>query len=166
MDAPFTIAIDTREKLDHAYTFDGLHTQRQKLDAGDYSIVGYEHCVVVERKTTLDMWGCVAGERTRFVRCLERLTAISHPLVVIECSLDEFIRSKPHQLQRVNIASAVGGILSWQCRYRIPFWWAGSRLLGERTTIRHLASYWKHFGGDYGKENQRRRAHHQPGLQL
>lgn len=136
------IVIDTREP--YPYALDGCEVRRAKLDAGDYSLLGHETRVAVERKTKGDAWACVAGERRRFVRCLERLTLIAHPAVVIECSLAAFA-CPPTYVQRVRPATAVGSFISWSCRYRIPIFWCESRDYAERVTLRFLAAYWKHI---------------------
>ena len=138
---PFTIIIDTREQ--QPFAFEGLVVKRAKLDSGDYSIEGLEHRVAVERKNKVDAWGCMAESRARFERCLERLAALDRAMVVIECGLEEFC-IRPAQIQRVTVASAVGGYISAMARHNIPVIWAGNRLFAERITARFLASYHKH----------------------
>jgi len=82
---PFTIAIDTREQA--PYYFNNLHagsdksyrpmeiqTARVTLQQGDYSIVGHESHVAIERKSKADLFGTLSAGRERFQRELERLT--------------------------------------------------------------------------------------------
>jgi ERCC4-type nuclease len=138
---PFTIVIDTREQQPFAFT--GLSTVRKTLKTGDYSIEGLEHRVAVERKNKQDAWGCMADSRARFERCCERLAALDRALIVIECSLIDFC-DRPAQIQKVTIASAVGGYISAMVRHQIPVVWAGNRTYAERLTARFLASYFKH----------------------
>jgi DNA excision repair protein ERCC-4 len=138
---PFVIAVDTREQQPYAFT--GLATERKTLKTADYSIVGLEDKVAVERKSKGDAWGCMAESRARFERCLVRLAELDRALVVIECSLPDFC-DRPPQIQRVTVASAVGGFISAMVRHRVPVIWAGDRAYAERVTVRFLASYWKH----------------------
>lgn len=140
---PFKIVVDSREQA--PFPFEGLVTVRKKLDAGDYSIEGLEHKVAVERKNKSDAWGCMADSRARFERCAERLAALDRALIVVECSLADFC-VRPHQIERVNVASAVGGYISIMVRYGIPVVWCDTRAYAERVTARFLASYFKHRG--------------------
>lgn len=139
--ADFTIAIDTREQL--PLEFAGYQTQRGTLPTGDYSIVGYESQVAIERKSHADGWAAVAAERARFERCLGRLAKLDRAAIVIECSLAEFCE-RPTRVQRVTPATAVGSFISWSCQYRIPVFFAGSRAFAERVVVRFLASWMKH----------------------
>ena len=135
------ILIDSRERL--PYVFGGLRTERRKLDAGDYSLVGYENRTAVERKSQTDAYGVVGKGRARFERCLARLERLERPAIVIECTLAEFAVPPP-QVERITGAMAVGSFISWSCQYRIPVFWCGSRAAAERVTLRWLVAYLKH----------------------
>ena len=137
------IAIDTREQL--PYPFDGMQTQRCTLKAGDYSVVGYEDRVAVERKSHSDAWQSMSSGRGRFERCVKRLAALDRAAIVIECSLSELCE-RPSQIQRTNVASVVGGLVSYSAQYAIPVFFADNRLLAERIVFRYLASWIKHRG--------------------
>lgn len=129
---------------------EGIAQVRRKLPTGDYSIEvageSWEHRIALERKNKNDMWNCCAGERARFVRCLERMSQLEFAAVVIECSLADF-KLQPAQVQRVTPATAVGSCLSWMVQYNIPFIWAGPRDHAERVALILLASFVKHRGG-------------------
>lgn len=137
------IAVDTREQL--PFEFAGLQTQRCSLKAGDYSIVGYETCVAVERKSHGDCWGSMSNGRGRFERCVKRLAELDRAAIVIECSLSRLCE-RPAQIQRTTVASVVGGLISWSVQYSIPIFWCDNRIMAERVTLRFLASYLKHRG--------------------
>ena len=138
---PFTLVIDTREQ--DGYDFTGLASVRAGLATGDYSLVGFESRVAVERKNKSDAWGCVAGERPRFERCLERLAALERAAIVIECDLRDFC-DRPSYIQRVTPATAVGSYVSWSCKYRIPVFWCDTKAYAERITVRFLVAFLKH----------------------
>lgn len=143
------IAVDTREQI--RYLFDGYESYRTTLPTGDYSLEGLTDCVAVERKGYLDAWACVAGERQRFERCLDRLSQLDRAAIVIECSMAEFA-VQPAQVKRVMPATAVGSYLSWSIKYRVPVFFAENHQWGERVTLRLLAAYYKHVA--VNKENQ------------
>jgi len=63
------IIVDTREAL--PIGFPGATTAG--LPTGDYSILGAERRVTIERKTLADFYACVGRERKRFEREMERL---------------------------------------------------------------------------------------------
>jgi DNA excision repair protein ERCC-4 len=70
---PFIIAVDSREQ--RPFTFDAWPTAPATLAAGDYSIVGLEEHVAIERKSLDDLAGCCGRDRDRFKRELHRLQA-------------------------------------------------------------------------------------------
>ena len=61
----FRIIVDTREQAE--YTFD-CSVLRRKLDAGDYSVQGYEHRVAVERKSLADFVHTVIHDGHSYLR--------------------------------------------------------------------------------------------------
>lgn len=84
IDSPFTVAIDTREQM--PFGFAGIvadakqrklpvvvATKRRTLAAGDYSIVGMEDGIAIERKSIADLFSTIGQSRERFVRELERI---------------------------------------------------------------------------------------------
>lgn len=135
------IVVDTREQTPWPLT--GFDTVRRKLDAGDYSLEGWEGQVAVERKSKEDAWGCVGAGRRRFEACLARLAALDRAAVVIESGIGAF-SIPPAYVKRVTAATAVGSYISWACRYRIPVFWCDDRRYAERVAVRFLAAYVKH----------------------
>lgn len=135
------IAIDTREQ--RPLEFDGMETAVTTLKVGDYSIVGYESEVACERKSYSDLWSSMSNGRGRFERCVERLSNLNRAAIIIECSMAEAC-VQPPQIQRVNTASVVGGLISWSCRYNIPVFFCEDRAYAARVVLRFLASYLKH----------------------
>jgi ERCC4-type nuclease len=132
--------IDSRERL--PYLFKGLPTITKKLDAGDYSLVGFEGRVAVERKEHGDAYGCIGASRKRFLRCLERLSKLDRAAIVIESSMASF--SIPPSRSTISARQAMGSYVSWACEYRIPVFWCENRAYGERVTLMFLMSYLRH----------------------
>lgn len=141
---PFKIVIDSREQL--PYQFDGMATVRKKLDAGDYSLEGYEHVVSVERKNFSDCWGSMSTGRARFERCVQRLAKLDRAAIVVESSLSRLAIPPPY-IQRTTAASVIGGLISWSAQFAIPVFFCDSREQGERITVRFLAAWLKHRRG-------------------
>ena len=141
--APFVIAVDTREQT--PLSFPGFAVMRKTLPTGDYSMLGFENRIAIERKSKNDAWSCVADSRKRFERCLARLAQLEFAAVVIECSLSEF-QVQPTQVQRVTAGTAVGSYLSWMVQYRVPVLWVDNREFAARTVIRLLSSFYKYKG--------------------
>ena len=146
--APFTLVVDTREKK--PYSFAGFDVIVKGLKTGDYSIVGLEDKLAVERKSFSDAWQSMSSSRERFTRCIKRLAELDRAAIVIECSLTE-LSIPPRQVQRVSPASVVGGLISWSAQYAIPVFFCDNPMLAERVTLRFLAAYFTHRSGLYMK---------------
>lgn len=129
-----------------AYKFEGFRTQVANLYTGDYSLLGYEGEVSVERKTKSDWYGCLAGpggdSRRRFRDCLGRLRVLPSRCVIIEAGLDGL--AVPPSYSSLTGAQSLGAYVSWQEEFGIPIIPAPSREWAERLTLRWLQSFWRH----------------------
>lgn len=100
-----TVVIDTREQAPFAFT-SSVAVVRAPLAAGDYSILGYEHLVAVERKSHADAWGSVynAASRRRIERVAtaldERCRLGGLGVVAICCSRAQLVWTPPAGLPR------------------------------------------------------------------
>ena len=83
------IAVDTREQK--PYRFERFEVKT--LPTGDYSIVGLEDRVAIERKTKSDAYSTIGRGRARFESELERLARLSYAAIVIESSLTDFLQA-------------------------------------------------------------------------
>lgn len=144
----YQVAVDTREKL--PYEWEDIKCVSTTLSAGDYSIIGMESVVAVERKSFADFYGCLTDNRERFEISLHRLAACRYPLVVIESSMTDL--SKPFiyvgtggiaRRSQVPPLAAQNSLLSWQSRYRIPMLLCGDRKGGAKMTLQHLDVVWR-----------------------
>lgn len=142
----YAIVVDTREQA--PYFFDDIETVASRgsrpvevelvvsgLKAGDYSIVGHEHEIAIERKSKEDLYGTLSGGRERFVRELERLREIGDigfAAVVVECDLLS-IRIPPER-SSVPPQSIEGSILGLSMDFPSVQWvMCGSRRHAEKT---------------------------------
>ena len=134
----FTIAIDTREQ--RPYDFPGAEVKT--LPTGDYSIVGFENRVTIERKSKADAYSSLGHGRARFRREWERLTEFEYAAVVIEDSLKGFLIRPPHS--KMNPTSAVCTLLAWSVKYGVQVYFAGDRDHSQALTHKLLEMFWKY----------------------
>lgn len=135
-----TIAIDTREQ--RPYAFPGAEVRT--LPTGDYSLIGLEDRVAIERKSKADAYGSLGQGRARFRREWERLAQLDYAAVVIEDTLPGFLQRPAHS--KMSPASAVGTLLAWSVRYRVPVFFAGDRAHAQALTGKLLHMYAKYHG--------------------
>lgn len=134
----FTIVVDTREHL--PYVFDGAVVKT--LPTGDYSVLGLEDRVAIERKSKPDAYASLGRGRARFRREVERLAELDYAAIVVEDTVPGFLRRPPHT--RMNPRAAVASLLAWSVRYRVPVIFAGDRAHGRAVTQKLLSSYWRY----------------------
>ncbi len=101
------IIVDTREKTPWTFSrFQKIKTISRKLDTGDYSIVGFEDTLCVERKRSVsELAQNVTQER--FDRVLERMSEFPHSYLLFEFTQEEVAKFPK------------GSKLPWKVRRRI-----------------------------------------------
>ncbi len=139
---PFTIVRDTREQAPLA--FPDWTIKSGTLAAGDYSVVGLEEHIAVERKELSDFLGCVTHDRDRFKRELQRLRAYRYRAVVIEATLQGI--TGQHYRSRVAPAAVIGSMTSWVARFEVPFFLVGDRAGAEAVTLAFLRNAFAQIG--------------------
>lgn len=152
--APFVVVCDSREQC--AYEFRGLKADAKDgglpirvetivdgLHSGDYSIVGYESRIAIERKSYEDLFGTLGGGRARFERELERLNAMEWAAVVVEASWRDVAFYQP-QHSRMSSKCVVRSIFAFSQRFPKVHWhMMGDRQLAEAATFRLLERFWR-----------------------
>jgi DNA excision repair protein ERCC-4 len=142
--------VDTREQ--NPFDLSPMQTEPGTLHVGDYSVVGLESVIAIERKSLPDLVACCGRERDRFQRELDRLRGWPVSAIVIECSWEDIHRGNwrskltPGQVQaslesfiaqghtivmgetRKTAARLTRGILFYGARYR----WREARSMVER----------------------------------
>ena len=134
------IVVDSREQ--NPFTFDNQDCEvtTGSLTTGDYSLIGLEDRVALERKSLADLVGCLTGGgRERFERELNRGRALDYFAVVIEAGFSE-LTAKQYR-SNLNPHAAAQSIIAFQVRHGVPFLWAGSRRAAEYLTYWTLAKY-------------------------
>jgi len=132
------ILIDTREQRPFSFP---CPTTRATLPAGDYSILGLENAVSIERKSKADAYSTIGNGRRRFVRELEKLELLDYAAIVIECAMSDFLL--PPVRSQLNPNSAINSLIAWSVRYNLPVFWCDTRLLAQTFTYRLLEKFCK-----------------------
>ncbi|MGA2451594.1 MAG: ERCC4 domain-containing protein [Polyangiaceae bacterium] len=136
---PWTLAIDTREQIPWDF---GPHVQtaRVTMAAGDYSIVGLETRIAIERKSLADYKGSITFGRERFKRELEILATYEAAFVIVEANLGDIYLDDRHSSVHPN--SVFGTTVALTLDY-VPVLWAGSRPKAAEYCYRLLKRFWE-----------------------
>ena len=153
IEVPFTIAIDKQEKK--PYIFDNIldnkdwkgrtprlviPTTRVHLLTGDYTLIGYEDSVTVERKSREDLWNSIFHDRQNFVEKLERMELMAKSFVMIECNWDEMLTNP--EFAGGNPKSLSRTVQSWIIRYPTQWINVPNREFAQILTFRLLQRFW------------------------
>lgn len=150
---PFPVVIDTAEQA--PFQFQELagnanegrrpfvvRTIRKHLKTGDYSIEGFEDAIAIERKSKVDLFGCMGNDRERFEKQIFRLNELPHGFVVVEADWPGIFQGSGQSGLRPE--SVYGTVISWQQKYpRVHWWLMPTRGLAEKTAFRILKQFWK-----------------------
>lgn len=149
------VKADTREQFPYAFKGIGwdaqdgggpdkvltIETVRGTLKSGDYSLVGFEKRVAVERKSLSDCYSTIGQGRDRFERELARLNEMEWAAVVVEATWPELV-SEPPPHTKLPPKIVFRSIVAWTVRYQRVHWIpAGPRRLAEITTFRLLERF-------------------------
>lgn len=136
------IVIDSREQLPFSFEHEryaGTTIEAGTLDTGDYSLAGLTDRVAVERKSLSDLVACLGRERDRFIRELQRASALDAFAVVVEAGWPELATGRYRSL--LNPHAACQSVAAFMARYRVPFIFAGTRSMAEYAAWSFLYQY-------------------------
>ncbi len=133
------IVIDSREQYPFPFSDYDAEIVPGTLQAGDYSVLGLEPLVAVERKSLPDLVQCLGRERDRFERELERLRGYESAAVVVESPIEALVRGDYRSA--LNPTAAYESVVAFMGRYRLPFYFAQDRRGAERFTFSFLRHY-------------------------
>jgi DNA excision repair protein ERCC-4 len=155
---PFVVMIDTREQL--PYEFGNIISDAKHgrvpvivnryvgtIESGDYSIVGLQDKIAVERKSKADLFGTLGQGRERFERELERLNRLDFAAVVVECEWSE-IYSDPPSRSQLPPKTVFRSVNAWEQRYtRVHWCFCPDRKFAEVKTFRVLERFYNVWNG-------------------
>ena len=128
-----TAVIDQDEEIPFDVT--PLRSVTKHLTTGDYSILGLEKVVAIERKSLGDYLACVGGERDRFQRQVDRLMAFPVRALVIETTWPQL--EAGDWRRQVTPESAIGTLIGIIAQ-GLPVLLAGDHARAGRYTSRLL----------------------------
>jgi len=173
---PFTILVDLQEKA--PFSFDGLRArsfvdkemrvyvprvERRYLGVGmgDYSILGYEGRIGIERKSMADWQGTLLGwrhevgagnwtidvdRRARFKRELKTLAAMEAKAVIVEASFGQCLNEAPTwgvRTARENAKYLHATYIAWQQEFPgVPWIFCEDKEMAAVTAFRMLEQFW------------------------
>jgi ERCC4-type nuclease len=111
------------------------------LRTGDYSVIGLEDRIAIERKSLPDAYGSIGRGRDRFEREWQRMAELDYAAVVIEATLPEFLAGPERTL--LHPSQAIGTLAAWSVRYNVPVQFAGGRRFAAAWTARVLRQFWR-----------------------
>jgi ERCC4-type nuclease len=146
------VLIDRREKA--AYSFTGFTTDVRQgnkplrvitrivdLPSGDYSLVGLQDEIAIERKELSDLFRTLGQQRDRFQCELERLSQMTFAAVVVEAEWSRILKNPPEDSQlppKVIFRS----VITWQQQFpSIAWWFMPGRRPAEIVTFRILERF-------------------------
>lgn len=156
------VLVDSREQtplplfLNHPNWIGG--ERRTKLAVGDYSIVGMEDLIALERKSMSNIISSTMVNRERFIRSCARLAGFRWKAILIEATYEDMKSPYWHIEDLVTQAhpNAVCGTLdAIEAKFGIPVLYASR----NRTLATEKAASWlsKHFTYWWLEQNRRGR---------
>jgi len=147
--APLTIVIDTREQRPLDFS-PAVATVRATLKTGDYSVLGLEDRVCIERKSLDDLAGTIIekfrdeneGRENRFLRELARMRAYEYASIMVEGTWSDVMEKK--YKSEVHPHSIIGALMSFKIKFGVPAILSGSRTMSAHlieTQLRLFAKY-------------------------
>lgn len=137
-----TVLVDTREQKPWAFS-QGVATLRATLPSGDYSILGQEKRVAIERKSLDDLLQSLTHSRERFMAEIERLSTYDFAAVFVEDDLTRVLcimqdKSNTQIRSKMEPSALVGSCAKLTVDYGVPVIWTGSRPIAEAYAERML----------------------------
>lgn len=117
----FTIIVDTREQDGYSFSSPAV---RKKLNAGDYSISGFEDQVAVERKSLADFVHTIIRQRKRFYKELQKLSAFKSACIVVEANFRDLIEGNYRSAAHAN--ALIGAVASISAGF-VPVYFCSDR---------------------------------------
>lgn len=145
-DDKFTIVRDTREQAGCGWQFNASGNCHgmvsEKLDTGDYSLKGFEHLVMIERKTIADLWGTLTVGKERFNKEMERAKVIPARFLIIEGNISDIDRG--FRYSKVSPEFIHASLISLQVKYGIHVIFAGRQDVARGYVRRLLARLYRY----------------------
>ncbi len=136
------IIIDSREK--HPYSF-SVPTAKKKLEAGDYSIEGFETVAAIERKEFNDYVQTVIYRKERFGKELAKLADFRLKAIVVEASMSDILAKRYEG--NILPQSVIGATVGIHLGYGIPIFFCCNRQIALHFTETVLMKFYERQTG-------------------
>lgn len=141
-----TILIDRREQLPWGFPADTFDVQPATLPTGDYSLLGFDQDVVIERKSTADLVSTLIHGRNRFIHELSRLAMFKTAIIAAECDAADI---EAHRYESdAAPASVLGMCASCFLDYGVPVMFWSNRQQCEKMAAQFLRLYFKRHAAE------------------
>ncbi len=137
------IVIDTREQ--HPYVFSN-QVVRRKLDAGDYSIEGFETVAAIERKELNDYVQTVIYQKERFKKEMAKLAQYRLKAIVVEASMADIFAGRYEG--HISPQSVIGSTVGIHLAYGIPIHFCCNRQIALHFTETLLTKFHERHTGE------------------
>lgn len=135
---PFTVIVDSREQK--PYTFG--KSKVAGLKTGDYSILGLEDKISIERKSKSDLFSSLSGKnRDRFKKEIIRLVDYDYGALIIESDVPDLLIPLPHT--QMNPKAVIGSVITWSIIYNLHVFFASDRKHAKAVVYKLLEKYWE-----------------------
>lgn len=135
------IVVDTREQAPYTFDPNRFQVERRALRVGDYSLVGSEERVAVERKSLPDFVQTVIHTRRRFHAELRKLAEREFACVVVEGSLRGVLEGNYGSGAHPN--AVFGAAISICVDWGVPVHFCGDRQTARRFVEGYLERCWR-----------------------
>ena len=141
---PFTVKIDTREQL--PYLFQHIKpivpTEFGTLQSGDYSIVGMENRIAIERKSVNDFYGSITRGRRHLEAEFQRMEQMNFSAIIVEGQLKSIFDPILYG-RKVTPQAIRATIAAWSIKYKTRWFFVPSRAMGEQMTFELLEKFYR-----------------------
>ena len=132
------ILIDTREKKPFTFASYDAEIESKAIDAGDYTVEGYENFVRIERKANAnELLGNIGANWARFTREMEKLRGIPYKCIVVS-GPDNFNYYYEKGLTKLTPGFAYRQISLLHIEYGVPVYFLANPAAAENFTYRYF----------------------------
>lgn len=154
---PFVIGIDTREQLPYDFAtvsspILSFSTAPATLETGDYTAIGHEAEITIERKSLADAYKSFGDDRERFEAEIVRMANYRFAAVVIEAEWSVIFTAPPAFSQKMRPKTILASCIAWSQRYQVHFFAVPGRSFAEQLTYRLIERWVRDRRGAAGKE--------------
>ncbi|MBM4327963.1 MAG: hypothetical protein FJ118_12460 [Deltaproteobacteria bacterium] len=134
------IIVDSREQRLLEFS---VPTITGTLSVGDYSIVGLEDRISIERKSLNDLVNSFTTGRKRFEKEFHRARSLDFFAVVVESAISDLFGGQYNS--NANPEAMFQSIMSWTAKYKRPFLFSENRSIAARIIQSLLGKYAHQF---------------------